>query len=115
MKVFLVLILATGAFALFLYLRHLWTKLGFKDNNYGGVQNMPRMAEQKNHEEAFLPGSRSDQDDSIERIARVMAEGLEIQTFSNNKKPKPKIFKSKSDFKRAYIIDALLERPKYLE
>ncbi|MEZ4776078.1 MAG: hypothetical protein R3D00_23075 [Bacteroidia bacterium] len=115
MKVFLILILTIGAFLLFLYFRHLWTKFGFKDNNYGGVQNMPRMAEQKNHEEAFLPGSRAGEMDSIEKIAKVMKEGLEIQKFSNNKKPKPRIFKSKSDFKRAYIIDALLEKPKYLE
>ncbi|MDX2247695.1 MAG: hypothetical protein SF052_13000 [Bacteroidia bacterium] len=113
MKALIIILLAIAAFMGFLYFRHLWVKLGFKDNNYGGVQNMPRLAEAKNHEEAFLPGSRSGQDDSLEKIAKVMAEGLEIQKLTKRKKQRPRLFTSKKDFQRAYIIDALLEKPKF--
>ncbi|MEZ4829925.1 MAG: hypothetical protein R3C61_27125 [Bacteroidia bacterium] len=115
MKVILTIFIAAGVFILYLYLRHLWTKLGFKDSNYGGVQNMPRLVEYKLTEEAFLPGSRAGEADSLEKIAKVMAEGLEIQKFKNKKKAKPRVFTSKRDFQRAYIIDALLEKPKFLE
>ena len=74
---------------------------------------MPRLIPEKNLSEAFLPGSRSENEDSLQKISKVMEEGLEIKKFSKKKRPSGRMFSSKKDFKRAYIIDALLERPKW--
>ena len=70
------------------------------------------MPKPKEKQEVFLPGSRSDLPDSIDMIAKTMKEGLEIYKFRKKKRKKNPLG-SKLDLKRAYIIDAILERPKF--
>ena len=87
--------------------RYLRIKFGFKDNNYSGVQRIPRQSPPKNSSEAFLPGSRAGDDSSVELLKKHLQED---ETTKKKKKPK-RVFNSKLDIKRAYIIDAILDKP----
>ena len=101
----------TVLFTGFLYFRHLRIQLGFKDSNYGRVQHTQRLPKPKEAQGNFLPDSRANLPDAVDEIAKAMEEGLEVFQFRRKRKNNP--MGSKLDMKRAYIIDAILERPKF--
>ena len=113
MKAILIILLMVALFTAFLFFRHLRIQLGFKDSNYGRVQHTQRLPKTKEKQETFLPGSRADLPDAVDEIAKAMEEGLEVFQFKKKKKNKGNPLGSKLDMKRAYIIDAILERPKF--
>ena len=87
--------------------RYIRIKFGFKDNNYSGVQRISRKSPPKKSSEAFLPGSRSGEDSSVEMLKKHLA----VDEPRKKKKKQKTIFTSKLDIKRAYIIDAILDKP----
>ncbi|MEO0473804.1 MAG: hypothetical protein AAF206_29610 [Bacteroidota bacterium] len=96
----------------YLGLRYLRLLLRTKDSNYGGVQRSLRPSEKKATEGAFLPGSRVDIDDLFAEIDKELDNGLEVEILGK-KSAMQQMFGSKNDIKRSYIIDAILERPKF--
>lgn len=112
MQAFFGVLLSIAAIFLYLLLRYLWIASGFKDSNSGGVQHTSKLDPPKPKEEPFLPGSRAGMDDAVARIQEEMKHGLKIQTFKKRRNAyRP--FSSKQDIRRSYIIDAILERPKW--
>lgn len=112
MQAFLYTLLGIALLFLYLLLRYLWIVSGLKDSNSGGVQHSARLEPTRLSEEPFLPGSRAGMEDSVARIKEEMSRGLKIQTFKkrgNSRRP----FNTKADIRRSYIIDAILERPKW--
>lgn len=92
----------------FLLIRYLRMQLGLREQGYGGgVQHSPKLEPDLGNEEIFLPGSRvSDLVDSDAELA-----AYDVQASSSSKAKR--LFRSKEDIRRSYIIDALLERPKF--
>ena len=87
--------------------RYIRIKFGLKDSNYSGVQRIPRKSPPKNPEDAFLPGSRSGEDSSVELLKKHLEQDAPVK----KKKKQKAVFTSKLDIKRAYIIDAILDKP----
>ncbi|MEL6131769.1 MAG: hypothetical protein AAFR59_00145 [Bacteroidota bacterium] len=105
MQALLSIILLLVIISLLLYIRYLRVRAGLGDNAGGGVQRMPQRAPSRPLNEAFLPGSRS--------TGKKKEEKEEKPKSGDIKRKKARPFTSKADIKRSYIIDALLERPKF--
>ncbi|MEM7659417.1 MAG: hypothetical protein AAF399_25080 [Bacteroidota bacterium] len=105
----LIVLLSLFGFLLFRYLR---IRFGFKDSNYGGVQHIRQREPKPDVENLALPGSRMGTEKRVADVREEMKQELHIQTYRDAGK-KRKLFVSKADIKRSYIIDALLERPKF--
>ncbi|MEL6624309.1 MAG: hypothetical protein AAFQ83_13535 [Bacteroidota bacterium] len=105
MQVLLIILLSLLVIALLLYVRYLRVRVGLGDSAGGGVQRMPQRAPTRPLNEAFLPGSRTGSSSKKDK-------GKEEEP-APRKKRKARPFTSKADIKRSYIIDALLERPKF--
>ncbi|MEM7375236.1 MAG: hypothetical protein AAF587_41965 [Bacteroidota bacterium] len=102
------ILLITGLF----YIRYLRLKYGLKDSNSGGVQHINQMPPKVNNDDLALPGSRVGIDKRILKVKEEMSHGLHIETYKKTK-PKRKLGMTRADLKRSYMIDALLERPKF--
>lgn len=114
MQAFFGVLISIAILFLYLGLRYLWIIAGLKDNNSGAVQHSSRAIPPNLSQEPFLPGSRAGMGDAVAQLQEEMKQGLKIQTFkkrSNAYRP----FSSKQDIRRSYIIDAILERPKWSE
>ncbi|MEL6695739.1 MAG: hypothetical protein AAFU33_22730 [Bacteroidota bacterium] len=103
MQVLLIILLSLLVIALLLYVRYLRVRVGLGDSAGGGVQRMPQRAPTRPLNEAFLPGSRTGSSSKKDKEEEP----------APRKKRKARPFTSKADIKRSYIIDALLERPKF--
>lgn len=91
---------------LFLFIRYLQMRAGLKDQ-FSGVQHASRKDPPAPDEEIFLPGSR---------LGSSALPGVTIDRPESPQKTSSKakrLFRSKEDIRRSYIIDALLERPKF--
>ena len=96
----------------FMYLRVLRLKYGHKDSNYGFVQHSPKTIPE-NKEDLVLPGSRSQPKLSeLEDVKETLEAGLRV-VKSPPQKAKIRPFNTREDIRRSYLIDALLERPKF--
>ena len=111
MKLFLSILIGILLLLLYLFFRYLRIHFGLKDSNYGGVQHSLQVPPAVSTEELFLPGSRADEEDAVIKIKKALEEGLEVKVSKASKHKK--LFRNKQDIKRAYIIDKLLERPKW--
>lgn len=105
MTYLIVLLSILVGFILFLLLRFLYVRAGFKDRNYAGVQRSFREEIPDDMGQSFLPGSRSS-DDSQD------AE-MELLDSLGQRKRRRLPFSSKKDIKRSYIMDALLDKPRW--
>jgi len=96
---------------LFFFWRHLKIKFGLKDSNNGAVQHSRREVPPPTAEDLFLPGSHMeiDQQQILEEHLKDTPQ-IEILT---PKKQKKRLFRNKDDIMRAYIADALLDKPKW--
>jgi len=97
----------------YLFLRHWLGNLRRKDSYLGGVQHAPKLAPE--HVPApVLPGSRLGE--RVEGRPKEL-DSLEVKaTFKRIPKKTARrrgIISSKSDIRKSYIVDALLERPKF--
>ncbi|MEM9986949.1 MAG: hypothetical protein AAF804_17795 [Bacteroidota bacterium] len=105
------LILAT--FAL-LYLRYLALQRRMKEAGSGSVQYTGKMEPPKLDDDLFLPGSRLG-----ERMDGRPSELANLEVTPEVNKPKKRtarrrgIIRDRADIRRSYIVDALLERPKF--
>ncbi|WNJ20524.1 hypothetical protein [Pontibacter sp. G13] len=97
----------------YLFYRHLRMRLGIKDSNYGGVQHISRQPPPPPPHEEFLPGSRANLPNAVEALEQetqgVSSPYEEPKRTSNRRK----VYKSKEDIKRSYMLEALLEKPKW--
>jgi len=91
---------------LFMLVRYVLFRFGYKDSNYPLVQQVDRKAKAKNTEELFLPGSRSDSLD----IEEAIATSKKVQAWGKNKKKRGRF--SIKELKNALILEDLLH-PKY--
>jgi len=98
----------------FLFLRHVFVTLGFKDTKYPIVQHAERKEPPPLSQVTFLPGSKvrntvSDDDGSIEKL---MEEGLSLTHLEEKEQTRKvhPLFGSLKDLKRAVILENLLER-----
>ncbi len=106
----LIVVSLVAGVLLFRYIRIL---LGSKDKNYGGIQRSPRLDPPRETEKEFLPGSFMDRT-FIDEIHKELEGGLKVTGSEDEKgKPKKRIFFTKKDVIRSYIVDALLDKPKY--
>ena len=112
MPAILVVLLVLLAIAALLWFRYLQIRLGFKDSNYGGVQHIRQMPPKPDPQAISLPGSRMGEAQLVEDLRKEMKQELHIQTYGKNKY-KRRLFVSKADIRRSFIIDSLLERPKF--
>ncbi|MEO0896899.1 MAG: hypothetical protein AAFY71_10900 [Bacteroidota bacterium] len=103
-----IFVLSISILGLILYIIYLRNKYIVPNQTTANVQTLPKKEPPKDHSEAFLPGSKVD--NNAASFIDELYEGLE-----ENKKKRPRPFKSKADIRRAYIVDAILEKPKYLD
>lgn len=94
------------------YIRYLRLKYGLKDSNSGGVQHISQLAPKVSSDDLALPGSRLGEDQRLKKVKEEMSHGLHIETYKKSK-TKRKLDMTRMDLKRSYMIDALLERPKF--
>ncbi len=97
----------------FFYWRYIKIRFGLKDSNNGAVQHSRRAVPPPSAEDLFLPGSHMEQDQQ-EILMEHIKNTPQIEQISPNRKKK-KLFRNKEDIKRAYIADALLDKPKWSE
>lgn len=104
-----------GLFCLLAYLlvRYLRIRIGLKDSNYGGVQHSLREVPPPPPESLFLPGSRSDNAPTVAEIMQELEKDMKVQKNIGRKRKREPVFQNKLDIKRAYIIDAILDKPKW--
>ena len=97
-----------------MYLRVLRLKYGLKDSNYGFVQHSPKTIP-VNKEDLVLPGSRSKPVGSgLEDVKATLEKGLTVSKPAlRRRKTKKRPFTTREDIRRSYLIDALLERPRF--
>ncbi|MEL7340637.1 MAG: hypothetical protein AAGM67_09140 [Bacteroidota bacterium] len=113
MNVLIGILIVIGLIVGYLAFRYLRILLGSKDKNYGGIQRSPRLDPPSEAEKEFLPGSFMDRT-FIDEIHKELEGGLKVTgTDDDEKKPKRRIFFSKKDVIRSYIVDALLDKPKF--
>lgn len=100
---------------LLLRLRYGYVQGRLKRGREGGVQHSSLLLPPKDTTTEFLPGSRAGMEDSVEKIKKVMAEGLHIKRLDAEKRRRrhPLAFTTKRDIMRAYIVDAILDKPKW--
>jgi hypothetical protein len=108
----LLLLVSTGL----LYFRYVLSWRRSERGSYGGVQHTTRMPAPKLGDELFLPGSRlGERVDSRDKELDTLEVKAEI-TRPKKKKNQTRhrgIIRNKADIRRSYIVDALLERPKF--
>lgn len=97
-----------GGTILFLWVRYIWFRLGFKDSKYTKVQHSRRKLPPEPDEPNFLPGSRSEEEYSTD--AKVMEEGLELTKLGKKPKKGHYLFRNKKELRRDIIIDDLLDQ-----
>lgn len=104
MSYFLTLLGSLAAFFLIVFLRYLSIRLGFRDRNFTQVQRTLREQPPISQTEGFLSGSKpvKNEDEDTDRSRRP-----------KTRKHLP--FQSRADIKRSYIIDAILDKPKWRE
>lgn len=113
MNVLIGILIFVGLIASYLMFRYLRILLGSKDKNYGGIQRSPRLDPPKEPEKEFLPGSFMDRT-FIDEIHKELEGGLKVTgSDDEDKKPKRRLFFSKKDVIRSYIVDTLLDKPKF--
>lgn len=95
---------ALATFFLIVFLRYLSIRLGFRDRNFTQVQRTLREQVPISQTEGFLSGSKAvkNEDEDTDRDRRA-----------KTRKHLP--FQSREDIKRSYIIDAILDKPKWRE
>ena len=100
---------------LLLWLRYVRVRASLSDRKSGGVQHSSFLPPPKDTTEDFLPGSRMGQDSSVEKMKAIMAEGLHINRLGAGKRRRrhPLAISSKRDLMRSYIVDAILDKPKW--
>lgn len=102
MYYFLTLIGSFAAFLLLAYLRYLYIRMGLKDRNYTQVQRSLKENKSLDHSSGFLGGSKVSQNEPQDR-----------NRYARPKKKKYLPFRNAADIKRSYIIDAILDKPKW--
>ncbi|MFK7923219.1 MAG: hypothetical protein AB8H47_14745 [Bacteroidia bacterium] len=112
MNVLIGILIVFGLIAGILLIRYLRILMGSKDKNYGGIQRSSRIDPPKETEKEFLPGSIMDRT-FIDEIHKELEGGLKVTGDDENKKTKRRLFFTKKDVMRSYIVDALLDKPKY--
>ncbi len=98
----LTLIGALLSFILIVFLRYLWIRLGIKDRNYTQVQRVLRLEPRPEASEGFLTGSK---------LSQSTPQNTEPKPVRKIKTYRP--FQSITDIKRSYIIDAILDKPRW--
>ena len=109
-NVLLLILLGIALPLAYIGLRYVRIKFGFKDNNNSGVQRISRKSPPKRVDDMFLPGSRAEEDSSLEALKRTLRQNQPVKKTSSRQEP---LFTSKKDIKRAYIIDAILDKPRW--
>lgn len=102
MYYFLTLIGSFSAFLLLAYLRYLYIRFGLKDRNYTQVQHSLKENKRMDSSSGFLSGSKLIQNEPEDK-----------NRYARHKKKKTLPFRSTADIKRSYIIDAILDKPKW--
>ncbi len=99
----------------FLYLRFQALQRRMREEGSGSTQYLAKMPPAKTGEELFLPGSRLGERSGPGKGAgladlEVKAEVTKVQKRTARRRG---IIRSRADIRKSYIIDALLERPKF--
>lgn len=102
MYYFLTLIGSFAAFLLLAYLRYLTIRMGLKDRNYTQVQHSLKENKRLDNSSGFLGGSKVIQNEPEDK-----------DRYTRPKKKKRLPFRNTEDIKRSYIIDAILDKPKW--
>jgi hypothetical protein len=97
----------------YLFLVYLRNRFGFKDKNYGGIQRSPRLEPPKEPEAEFLPGSETRRSAELDDILDELEAEAKRTRLAMHSKPKRRIFLTHKEVVRSYIIDALLDKPKF--
>lgn len=102
---FLVFLLSICILGLLLYIRYLHNKFIRPGRMGGSLQQLPKRPPRKDTTIPFLPGSVVGK--------KKILEDLEVKVSTNKRKKKGRPFSSKSEIRRSYFIDAILEKPKF--
>jgi hypothetical protein len=96
----------------FLWLRFL-RRFRFQSRNAGTVQRIRRQPPPPPPVEAFLPGSRLADRDTVHQAAEEMRSELHIERIPPSRKTRLVHELRRIDMRRAYMVDMLLDKPKW--
>ncbi len=114
MKILLGVLIAFGFLVFILLFVYLRNRFGLKDKNLGGIQRSPKLPPPKPPEEAFLPGSVITRSAAIAEVLEELEKRPRIIELSGEKrKHQHRLFLTKKDVLRSYIVDTLLDKPKF--
>ncbi|MEL6670644.1 MAG: hypothetical protein AAFR61_00485 [Bacteroidota bacterium] len=100
----------------FMILRYLLNyRLGVRNAASVRVQRSQRQAPPPKEEGLFLPGSHAQQEDSVSSLIEELEKGRNLQKSQRKMRKSLLGFSTKEDLKRAYLLDSLLDKPKWKE
>jgi len=102
---FVIFLLSLCILLLLLYIRYLRNRYVLPNRTTGNLQQLNKRPPKVDTTLPFLPGSKVGE--------KKYLEDLEVRVTTPKKKKKLRYFSSKEDIRRSYIIDALLEKPKF--
>lgn len=105
---FFVLLLSLCILGLLLYIRYLRNKYVRPNVQGGALQQLPKRPPKKDTTIPFLPGS-------VVGNKKILEDLEVVVTKDKRSSKKNRLFSSKAEIRRSYFIDAILEKPKYLE
>ncbi|MCI4667705.1 MAG: hypothetical protein MRZ79_06050 [Bacteroidia bacterium] len=102
---FLVFLLSLVILGLLLYIRYLRNKYVRPNTSLGNFQQLAKRPPKVDTTIPFLPGSKVG--------GKAILEDLEVKVSKREGRRKDRPFSTREDIRRSYLIDALLEKPKY--
>ncbi|RMG67459.1 MAG: hypothetical protein D6722_13095 [Bacteroidetes bacterium] len=100
---------------LLLALRYLQVRSSLRNAKAGSVQHSSLRPPPKDTTVDFLPGSRAGAESSVEKMKTIMQEGLHVKHMDDRgrRRRHPLALTGKRDLMRSYIVDAILDKPKW--
>ena len=103
----LIFLLVLCILGLLLYIRYLRSRYILPNRSTGSIQQLSQKKPKIDTTTPFLPGSKVGR--------KEILKDLEVNINRTKKLKKNRLFASKEDIKRSYIIDAILDKPKFKE